>query len=71
MSELKYQKLLQLNERLKLEDELPRVKVSEAAKAMIQFVTTTPDPITQPNKPEFVAENQFTKKQSKGGCNIL
>ncbi|KAJ3351121.1 hypothetical protein HDU83_009200 [Entophlyctis luteolus] len=62
MSELKYQKLVQLNERLKLEDELPRVKVSEAAKAMIQYVLSTPDPLTQPTKPEFVAENQFTKQ---------
>ncbi|KAJ3409472.1 hypothetical protein HDV05_004435 [Chytridiales sp. JEL 0842] len=63
MSEVKYQKLLQFNERLKQEDELPRIKVSEAAKAMITFITSTPDPLTQPNRPEFVNENHFTKKQ--------
>ncbi|KAJ3194063.1 hypothetical protein HK101_003568 [Irineochytrium annulatum] len=65
MSELKYQKLLQFNERLKQEDELPRIKVSEASKAMLTFVTSTPDPLTQPTRPEFVAENQFTKKQNE------
>ncbi|KAI8609105.1 hypothetical protein BC830DRAFT_1152335 [Chytriomyces sp. MP71] len=70
MSELKYQKLVQLNDRLKLEDELPRVKVSEAAKTMIQYVLNTPDPLTNPTKPEFVAENNFTK-QAKGGCVIV
>ncbi|KAI8848491.1 hypothetical protein BC829DRAFT_443812 [Chytridium lagenaria] len=61
MSELKYQKLLQFNERLKQEDELPRIKVSEASKALLTFVTSTPDPLTQPTRPEF-ADNQFTKK---------
>lgn len=96
MSELKLQKLMQLNERLKLEEELPRVKVSEASKAyvmlentnqskmlrvllvcmcassfsLVSFVASTPDPLTQPTRPEF-AENPFIKKARGGKCVVV
>ncbi|KAJ3120768.1 hypothetical protein HK098_004248 [Nowakowskiella sp. JEL0407] len=70
MSELKLQKLLQLNERLRQEEELPRIKVSEASKALVTYVTSTPDPLTQPTRPEF-EDNPFTKKAKSGGCIVL
>ncbi|KAI9017022.1 hypothetical protein BC832DRAFT_543417 [Gaertneriomyces semiglobifer] len=68
MSELKLQKLLALNERLRQEEELNRVKVSEASKSLMTFITSTSDPLTSNLKPE---ENPFTKKQKSGGCTIL
>ncbi|KAJ3006532.1 hypothetical protein HKX48_009598 [Thoreauomyces humboldtii] len=67
MSELKLQKLLTLNERLKMEEELPRVKVSEASKVLVTFMTSTPEPLTS-LKPE---ENPFTQKPGGGGCMVL
>ncbi|KAJ3381367.1 hypothetical protein HDU92_005356 [Lobulomyces angularis] len=70
MSELKLQKLLQLNERLKQEEELPRIKVSETSKVLSTFVTSTPDPLTQPTRPEF-GDNPFIKKQGGKGCVVV
>ncbi|TPX70164.1 hypothetical protein SpCBS45565_g01948 [Spizellomyces sp. 'palustris'] len=68
MSELKLQKLIALNERLRQDEELPRVKVSEASKALVTFVTSTSEPLTSNLKPE---ENPFTRKPKGGGCTIL
>ncbi|KAI8591288.1 hypothetical protein HDU87_007188 [Geranomyces variabilis] len=68
MSELKLQKLLALNDRLKLDEELPRVKVSEASKALMTFITATSEPLTANLKPE---DNPFTRKPKGGGCTVL
>ncbi|KAI9096420.1 hypothetical protein DFS34DRAFT_622679 [Phlyctochytrium arcticum] len=68
MSELKLQKLLALNERLKQDEELPRVKMSEASKSLCTYVTSTSEPLTANLKPE---ENPFTRKPKGGGCTIL
>ncbi|RKP02132.1 hypothetical protein CXG81DRAFT_25217 [Caulochytrium protostelioides] len=68
MTELKLQKLLALNERLRQEEEFPRVRVSEASKALVSFVTSTEDPLSDPGR---IEDNPFTKKTSKGGCTIL
>ncbi|KAJ3089749.1 hypothetical protein HK102_005583 [Quaeritorhiza haematococci] len=70
MSELKLQKLLQLNERLRQEEALPRIKVSEASKVLVSYVTSTADPLTQPTLPQF-ADNPFTKKVGGAKCTIL
>lgn len=68
MSELKYQKLVQVIERLKKEEELPRVKVSQASQSLIGFIKSTGDPLTQP---QAFPDNPLIKKPSSGGCNIL
>ncbi|KAJ3313508.1 hypothetical protein HDU93_004893 [Gonapodya sp. JEL0774] len=69
MTEAKLQKVLQLSERLKAEEALPRVKVSEASKALVAYIKATPDPLVTPERPEF-ADNPYTKTK-KSGCNIL
>ena len=57
-----------MNERLKQEEDLPRIKTSEASKSLINYVNQTQDPLTTNLKPE---ENPFTKKQKAGICIIL
>ncbi|KAJ3050213.1 hypothetical protein HK097_008822 [Rhizophlyctis rosea] len=57
-----------LNERLRQEEELPRVRVSEAAKNLQTYVNSTPEPLTNP---QAALQNPFTKKASGGGCEIV
>jgi guanine nucleotide-binding protein subunit gamma len=43
MSEVKLKKLLEHNNRLQEQLDLPRVPISEASQSLIKFVTTTKD----------------------------
>ncbi|KAI3630033.1 hypothetical protein MIR68_008543 [Amoeboaphelidium protococcarum] len=66
MSELKLQKLLNINERLKQEEALERIPVSKASKNLVDYTKSMQDPLVKPS-----VENPFSKKSSNGGCIIL
>lgn len=68
MSELKLQKLVQVIDRLRQEEELPRVKVSQASQALLTYIKGLGDPLTQP---QAFPDNPFIKKAKGGGCEIL
>lgn len=68
MSEAKLQKLLSINERLRAEESLPRIKVSEASQELVSYVKNTQDPLVEPSE---TVENPFTKRSRKIQCTIL
>ena len=70
MSDLKYQKLLQLNERLRQEEELPRIPVSEASKNLVKYIGEIPDPLPHPLKAEC-QPNPFTSQPPGGNCCVI
>ncbi|EPZ33274.1 G-protein gamma subunit [Rozella allomycis CSF55] len=65
MSELKLQKLIQLNQRLKEELDMPRIPVSEAALALRKYTESTTDPLVKGG-----GDNPFLKKPSVG-CSLI
>ncbi len=63
MSELKLQKLLNVNERLRQEEALERVYVSKASRGLLDYTRSVHDPLIKP-----IAENPFSKKTSARAC---
>jgi guanine nucleotide-binding protein subunit gamma len=71
MSELKLKKLLEVNNRLKEQLDMPRLAVSEASQALIKYVKTTKDylvPSVWGNIDK--KEDPFAKNEGPCACTI-
>ncbi|KAI8343309.1 G-protein gamma-like domain-containing protein [Chlamydoabsidia padenii] len=70
LAELKLRRLLIHNQNLKTQLELPRLPVSEASKSLIEFCSSTPDPLI-PSLWGPVKEDPFTPLKGKWSCCVM
>ncbi|KAG0705093.1 G-protein gamma subunit [Suillus clintonianus] len=69
MSELRYRRLLEHNQRLREDLARPRIRVSEAAASLIRYCKTTKDHLV-PSVwgPVTKADDVYGQQKSGGGC---
>ena len=70
INEVKLQKLMVMVTNLKAEEAMDRLPVSKASQSLINFTKQTPDPLVNPDSPEF-KDNAFLRAANKPLCVIL
>lgn len=66
MSEIKLQKLMAINEKLRQEELLERIPISKASQTLLEYTRSLSDPLVKPT-----SENPFNKKASNGRCVLI